>query len=121
MSQPLHHICFDKSIWSGGYAREIRNQLLVPLIWGAHVALHNTVSIVPVPDRHTLQKVTQLFQPIGDIYQDIDQLIGAIDMATLHDQVHPNDRALSELTMSAISRQIPFIRQGLVSYGQQAS
>lgn len=118
----FHHLCFDRNQWARGYAGEIRNHpyMQVPLRWEAHVALHNSIAIVPVPDRHTLQRVVGMFEPTPDIYANIDGLIGAIDLASSHDQVHPNDRLLAELTMNALSRQIPFIRQGVWS-GRQAS
>lgn len=88
----------------------------VGLIWASHVALHNTISIVPVPDRHTLQRVVANFEPTPDVLGNIDQLIGAIDLATSHEQVHPDDRALAELTMRALGRQVPFIKKGMVEY-----
>lgn len=116
MAQPEHHPCFDRAQWSRGYAGEIRNHpyMRVPMKWQPHVALHNAVSIVPVPDRHTLQRVVGVFDPTPDIFTNIDMLIGAIDMASNNEQVHPDDRLLSELTMRALNRQIPFIKQGIL-------
>lgn len=115
-----HHLLFDRAQWSRGYAGEIRNHpyMRTPLRWDIHVALHNSISIIPVPDRHTLQRVVGVFEPTPDTLANIDQLIGAIDMASNHNQVHPNDRLLAELTMSALSRQLPFIRQGMVGYAR---
>lgn len=120
MSQSQHHILFDRAQWSRGYAGELRHHadMRTPLLWNAHTALHKEVSIVPVPDRHTLQRVVGMFEPTSDIFTNIDGLIGAIDLASSHEQVHPNDRLLAELTMSALSRQIPFIRQGIMSYAR---
>jgi hypothetical protein len=116
MSFPEHHFLFDRAQWSRGGARELwRNHMhRAPLEREAHVALHQEVSIVPVPDRHTVQKVLTIHEPVeGDYIATLHSLIGAIDVASqLH--FHPDERSLAELTMSALERQIPFIRQGLI-------
>jgi len=119
MSIPRHHPCFDRAQWSRGYAGDIRHapMMQIPINRVSHAALHNSIAIVPVPDRHTLQRVVSMFEPIeGDYLGTLNNLITSIDMASAHEQCSPDDRLLSELTMRALHRQIPFIKEGMLHY-----
>ena len=118
MSQPLHHVLFNRNTWRGSQtSKEIRENywLKVPLDSLAHTALHKAVSVVPLPDRHTIQRVSFSFAPVeGDYIATMHSLIDNIGRASLHPKTQPLERDLAGLAIRAIEMQIPFIEEGLV-------
>jgi hypothetical protein len=114
MATPEHHFLFNRAQWSRGGTRNLWNNPMhrAPLEWDAHVALHEEVTIVPVPDRLTVQRVLDIYEPVqGDYIETIYRLADAIDVCSIG--IKPNDRTLAELTMEALYGQIPFIKEGL--------
>ena len=118
MGQPLHHVLFNRNTWRGSTtSKEIRENkwLRVPLDSLAHSALHKAVSVVPLPDRHTIQRVASDFVPVRDDYvATMEALMNSIDKGSKHYRTQPLERDLACLTMRAIELQIPFIEDGLV-------
>jgi hypothetical protein len=117
MSQPLHHVLFNRNTWRGSNtSKEIRENtwLKVPLDTLSHTALHRAVSVVPLPDRHTIQRVASDFIPVrGDYLASMEALIESIDKSSLHHRTQPLERDLACLAMRAIELQMPFVAEGL--------
>jgi len=86
----------------------------VPLDTLSHTALHKAVSVVPLPDRHTIQRVASDFIPVrGDYLATMEALMESIDKASRHHRTQPLERDLACLAMRAIELQMPFVAEGL--------
>lgn len=115
MAQPEHHFWFDRCIHSRGRNRELWKHPMhrAPLDWLAHTALHKEVSIVPVLDRHTHQRLVAIYEPVeGDYIATMHKLIDCIGTAATG--AREQDRRLASITQWALEAQIPFIQDGLV-------
>lgn len=92
-----------------------RNYWLMPPMEDApHIALHKEISTVPLLDPHTAMRVHREFQPVQEDYvASIWAYIRCIDRAIRHPRAGELERRLGELTMFAVERQVPFIKEGL--------
>lgn len=81
----------------------------------AHTALHKLVTVVPLPDYRTLERVAKEFTPVvGDPISSIERLRDTFDVVTLRPDTNSLQRNLAGLTMNALDLQLKFIMDGLV-------
>mgnify|MGYP000894121300 CR=1 FL=1 len=113
-----HHINFTRaSHESMETTRCLRRNhwLMPPMEDPPHIALHQTISTVPLLDPHTAMRVHRTFEPVeGDYIASAWAYMRSIEQAIRHPRAGELEKRLGELSMYAIEQQIPFIKAGLV-------
>ena len=116
-----HHVNFTRRVHeSMETTRCLRRNhwLMPPLEDPSHVALHKEISTVPLLDPHTAMRVHREFEPVeGDYVASIWAYLRTIERAISHPRAGHLEKSLGALTMYAVERQIPFIKEGLALNG----
>ena len=112
-----HHVMFTrKSQESLETTKCLRRNhwLMPPLEDPPHVALHQSISTVPLLDQHTAMRVHREFVPVeGDYIASMWSLMRTIESAIKHPRASEIEQGLGNLAVYAIERQIPFVKDGL--------
>lgn len=115
MEVQRHHILYERNTWdSTPQTKRLRQipSLIVPMHAEVEDALHRNISHIPPLDRHTASHTLQAFKSESTHLKSIYRLMEAIEIATEHPRATYLEKRLGELTVYAISLQIPFIRAG---------
>lgn len=113
-----HHIGFPKK-WvrvNNAYESLFREEpmLIPPLEDVSHMALHDTVVVVPLVDHYTICRVRCDFEPIqGDYMGSLEQLMRSYEYASTAPKVSHIQASLCQLAIHAFDMQRPFIKEGL--------
>lgn len=110
-----HHVLFPRSIYEANSDTKSirRNRWLVPYLERVgHDALHDEITIVPVFDRFTVQRINRDFEPVsGDYVRSIESLMFSIDEAMHHPKIRSIEIMNAEIIIHALELQIPFIKE----------
>lgn len=113
-----HHVQFPRLVHEANKdTKEVRRNhwLIPPLIVLGHIALHDEISVVPVLDRFTAQRVNRDFVPHrGDYIRSVENLMFAIDDALKHPKTRAIEIENAQVAIHALELQLPFIKEFVV-------
>jgi hypothetical protein len=81
----------------------------------SHRELHAASPAPPPLDPFTAQRVSRLYVPSPNPLQAIDNFRYAVEQAIRSPKSHDIERQTAMLAIEAVTIQLPFIREGLVS------
>lgn len=113
-----HHILYTRSVHEANpYTKKLRETPghIPPLVDDVEGDLHKAIAMVPPLDQYTAQHTLRILQPHRTYLGSINNLLYAIEEAANHSRATELQRDMAELTMRAISMQVPYIREGLIT------
>lgn len=113
-----HHILHYAEYWSANrHNKRLRESLgmLALIDVEVHDSLHPACAAPPPLDPFTAERVHRLYVPHPNPIQAIDNLRFAIDKSIRHPKTHSIEKEIGLLTIEAVTTQLPYIREGIVS------
>jgi len=113
-----HHILHYGEYWNADrHNKKIRQSLgmIALMAVDAHNALHDACPAPPPLDVHMSQRVSGLFVPHNNPLIAVDNFRFAVENALRHPRTHDIERQVAMLTIEAVTLQMPFLRDGLIS------
>lgn len=117
IERDAHHLLHRRAEWEATpEGLHLREAIVArDMLRGAHQRLHNTTSPVPVPLYHSLQWISNRFQPNGDVFRRIDDFSLLAESANRLKFVKPIEVEVNLLAIEALQAQIPYLQDGLPS------
>jgi hypothetical protein len=113
-----HHILHYNEYWRADRNNcKLRQAVGMIALMGVeeHTALHNACPAPPPLDIHIAQRASGLYVPHTNPLIAIDNFRFAVDKALRHPRAHDIERNVAMLTIEAVTLQLPFIREGLIT------
>ena len=115
MKPNIHHVGYERRAWESNIAtKKIRttHELMMPVDPIGHIALHEQITLVPLPDRFLAQRVLNNFTPIrGRYLKSLDELIRVFETQVKHHKATYLERQLGGLTIMALEMQRPILKE----------
>ncbi len=111
--QDRHHILFERLCWNNRpTARKLRaTPMLIPLLdRDVHNELHRACPPVPVLGYYALERTFREFECGSTYLQTADNLLSAMQEASLNPRAHRIERDLCRLAIQAVDLQRPYIQ-----------
>lgn len=113
-----HHILHYSEYWAANKYNDNLKQsigLIALMALEPHDAIHAECPAPPPLDPFTAQRVSKLYVPHPNPLQGIDNFRYAVDQAIRHPKTQEIEKQVAMLTIEAVTMQLPYIRQGLIS------
>jgi len=113
-----HHILHYKEYWLANKDNKKLERslgLIALMDIYSHQELHKACPAPPPLDVFTAQRVARLYVPHPNPLQGIDNFRFAVEEAIRHPKSHDIERQTGMLAIEAVTLQLPFIRDGLVT------
>lgn len=113
-----HHILHYGEYWiANKNNRKIRQSLGMMALMeiNAHRALHAACPAPPPLDPFTAQRTARLYVPHPNPLIGVDNFRFAVEQAIRQPRTHDIESQTAMLAIEAVTLQLPFIREGLVS------
>ena len=113
-----HHILHYDRYWCADRNNQkIRQSLgMIALMeTDAHDALHDACPAPPPLDVHMSQRTSRLYVPHPNPLIAVDNFRFAVEQAMRHPRTMDIERQVAMLTIEAVTLQLPFLRDGLVT------
>jgi len=120
-SENLHHILHYKDYWNANKdnAKLRRSVGMIALLdLDVHNALHKDLPGVPPLDIYIARAANHLYKRHTNPLQAVDNVRFAIDQAIRHPRAHDIEIQSGLITIEAITLQLPYLRDGLISYNE---
>ncbi len=112
-----HHVLYEAAAWeSNTEASKLRNLsgLIVPMYIQPHDQLHNEISLVPLLDSIQVYYIKKTFKTYSrDYIGNLNRLIESVHESKDRFEYDPIRSGVSDFTILALEKQIPFIKEGV--------
>ncbi len=118
METNRHHILHYKEYWRAckDNSKLMQSMGLIALMdVDTHRELHRACPAPPPLDVFMAQRALKLYQPHSNPLQGIDNFRFAVEQAIRHPRSHDLERQNAMLAIEAVTLQLPFIREGLIT------